>query len=98
MKIHTGTCVKTWHCYFFSYSESYESLILIAASDVNLTTRDQTTTEEMTEFSPSFLAYTAGALFLFTIFYNTLFYAVIKPAIDGPDEPPTAVLERQITK
>lgn len=65
---------------------------------MNLTTTDQTTIGEVPEFSVSFLAYSAGALFLFTIFYNALFYGVIKPAIDGPDEPPIAAVERQIAK
>lgn len=53
-------------------------------------TRDQGG-EEVTEFSASFLAYSAGALFLFTIFYNVFFYTVIKPAVDGPDEPSPAI-------
>ncbi|XP_015875885.3 uncharacterized protein LOC107412599 [Ziziphus jujuba] len=71
----------------------------IKASDVKLT-RDQGEEKE-TEFSASFLAYFAGALFLFTIFYNVLFYTIIKPSIDGPDQPPstpTAAIERQIQK
>lgn len=71
---------------------------MVAASDVKLTARGDEATEEVTEFSGSFLAYTAGALFLFTIFYNLFFYAVIKPAIDGPDEAPTTAIEREITK
>ncbi|EXB93316.1 hypothetical protein L484_015304 [Morus notabilis] len=70
----------------------------IKATDVNLTTTRDQTTEEAQDFSGSFLAYTAGALFLLTIFYNVFFYAVIKPAIDGPDESPTRVVERQIAK
>ncbi|CAL5202434.1 unnamed protein product [Lathyrus oleraceus] len=36
------------------------------------------------EISESFLALGAGALVLFTIFYNVLFITVIKPSIDGP--------------
>lgn len=71
---------------------------MLAATDVNLTTTRDQTTEEAQDFSGSFLAYTAGALFLLTIFYNVFFYTVIKPAIDGPDESPTGVVERQIAK
>ncbi|KAH7543534.1 hypothetical protein FEM48_Zijuj02G0194100 [Ziziphus jujuba var. spinosa] len=74
-------------------------IYVCVSSDVKLT-RDQEEEKE-TEFSASFLAYFAGALFLFTIFYNVLFYTVIKPSIDGPDQPPstpTAAIERQIQK
>ncbi|KAF3972306.1 hypothetical protein CMV_004165 [Castanea mollissima] len=55
----------------------------IRASDVDL--KEVQMTEEMPEISESFLANSAVALFLFTIFYNVLFITVIKPAIDGPD-------------
>ncbi|XP_058199323.1 uncharacterized protein LOC131314585 [Rhododendron vialii] len=41
--------------------------------------------EEMPEYSPSFLAYLAFTLLIFTVFYNVLFITVIKPAIDGPE-------------
>ncbi|KAF7120628.1 hypothetical protein RHSIM_Rhsim13G0220700 [Rhododendron simsii] len=41
--------------------------------------------EEMPEYSPSFLAYLAFSLLIFTVFYNVLFITVIKPAIDGPE-------------
>lgn len=41
--------------------------------------------EEMLEYSPSFLAYLAFSLLIFSIFYNVLFITVIKPAIDGPE-------------
>ncbi|CAM8880559.1 unnamed protein product [Rhodiola kirilowii] len=47
--------------------------------------------EEMPEISGAFLGYTAGALLLFTIFYNVLFYAVIQPAIDLPSNPTARV-------
>ncbi|PON89160.1 hypothetical protein TorRG33x02_150230, partial [Trema orientale] len=64
-------------------------------SDVKLTARgSDEATEEVTEFSPSFLAYTAGAFFLLTIFYNVIFITVIKPSIDVPDEAPTTAIER----
>lgn len=43
--------------------------------------KDQLTEKE---FSDSFVAYSATALVLFTIFYNLLFETVIKPAIDVP--------------
>ncbi len=42
-------------------------------------------TEKMPEISESFLAYLTVFLLFFTIFYNVLFYTVIKPAIDGPE-------------
>ncbi|KAF3452528.1 hypothetical protein FNV43_RR02961 [Rhamnella rubrinervis] len=68
----------------------------IKATDLNLNREERG--EEVTEFSTSFLAYTAGALFLFTIFYNVLFITVIKPSIDGPDEPPAEALVRDFQK
>ncbi|XP_011090027.1 uncharacterized protein LOC105170805 [Sesamum indicum] len=46
--------------------------------------------EETSEFSGSFLAYIATGLLLFTIFYNVIFLAVIKPSIDGPEVVPSA--------
>ncbi|XP_057430713.1 uncharacterized protein LOC130723622 [Lotus japonicus] len=36
------------------------------------------------DISDSFLASLAGGLLFFSIFYNVLFYTVIKPSIDGP--------------
>nr|CAN70700.1 hypothetical protein VITISV_008768 [Vitis vinifera] len=39
--------------------------------------------EEPVELSGSFLAYSALALVVFTIFYNVLFLTVIQPSIDG---------------
>lgn len=72
------------------------SLIWFAATDLDLTREESG--EEVTEFSPSFLAYTAGALFLFTIFYNIFFLTVIKPSVDGPDEPPPEALVRDFQK
>ncbi|KAL5764845.1 hypothetical protein ACOSQ2_017439 [Xanthoceras sorbifolium] len=56
----------------------------IKAQDVKLT-RDLTEAE-MPEISESFLMNTAVVLVIFTVFYNVLFYAVIKPAVDGPDD------------
>ncbi|RVW85440.1 hypothetical protein CK203_039041 [Vitis vinifera] len=38
--------------------------------------------EEPVELSGSFLAYSALALLIFTIFYNVLFLTVIQPSID----------------
>ncbi|KAK4408273.1 hypothetical protein Sango_0408300 [Sesamum angolense] len=46
--------------------------------------------EETSDFSGSLLAYIATGLLLFTIFYNVIFLAVIKPSIDGPDVVPSA--------
>ncbi|GKU94030.1 hypothetical protein SLEP1_g7570 [Rubroshorea leprosula] len=42
----------------------------------------------MPEVSGSFLTYLAGGLLIFTVFYNILFYTVIKPGIDGQESPP----------
>ncbi|TYJ96134.1 uncharacterized protein E5676_scaffold182G001000 [Cucumis melo var. makuwa] len=39
---------------------------------------------EMTEIPGTLLANSAVVLFIFSIFYNVLFYTVIKPSIDGP--------------
>lgn len=58
-------------------------LLTIAVPDLDLG-RDQLR-EEMPEYSPSFLAYLAFTLLIFTVFYNVLFITVIKPAIDGPE-------------
>ncbi|XVE78904.1 hypothetical protein DITRI_Ditri14bG0015500 [Diplodiscus trichospermus] len=58
----------------------------IRASDVKLA-RDKVV-EDSPEISGSFLAYLTVALLIFTIFYNVLFYAVIKPSIDGPESAP----------
>lgn len=43
-------------------------------------------TEEMPEISTSFLAYSAFALVLLTIFNNIIFNVYIKPSIDGYEE------------
>ncbi|TYJ33009.1 hypothetical protein E1A91_A05G073400v1 [Gossypium mustelinum] len=58
----------------------------IRASDVKLT-RDEMV-EDSPEISGYFLTSLTTALLIFTIFYNVLFYFVIKPSIDGPDSPP----------
>ncbi|XP_021812102.1 uncharacterized protein LOC110755230 [Prunus avium] len=60
--------------------------------------RDQTEDEEVQEFSGSFFTITAVAVFAFTIFYNVLFYTVIKPSIDGPEQAPTTIVPREIPK
>ncbi|KAM7277522.1 hypothetical protein ACFE04_004656 [Oxalis oulophora] len=54
----------------------------IKASDVKIVRPE--VVQQAPEFSASFFAYFAGALFIFTIFYNVLFYSVIKPSIEGP--------------
>ncbi|XP_007015066.2 PREDICTED: uncharacterized protein LOC18589849 [Theobroma cacao] len=56
----------------------------IRASDVKLA-RDKGV-EDTPEISGSFLANLTAVLLILTIFYNVLFYAVIKPSIDGPDD------------
>uniref|UniRef100_A0A803R5V1 Uncharacterized protein n=1 Tax=Cannabis sativa TaxID=3483 RepID=A0A803R5V1_CANSA len=72
----------------------------IKASDVKLTTREEydqdSEVEVVSEFSSSFLAYTAGLLILLTILYNIFFITVIKPSIDGPDQSPITTIERDI--
>ncbi|KAL5566659.1 hypothetical protein UlMin_029823 [Ulmus minor] len=83
---------------FQSLSQKQVRSPKIKASDLNFT-REQIISEEgLPELSGSFLAYSAIALVLFTIFYNVLFINVIKPSIDGPEEAPTMAVETQIQK
>jgi hypothetical protein len=49
--------------------------------------RDSMGRADMPEISDSYLAYTAGALVLLTIFYNLIFSFFIKPSIDGYQKP-----------
>ncbi|XP_047165433.1 uncharacterized protein LOC124834711 [Vigna umbellata] len=51
-------------------------------SEMKLPT-EQRIDKDKLEISDSFLGSVAGVLILFTIFYNVLFYTVIKPSIDG---------------
>ncbi|CAH8363517.1 unnamed protein product [Eruca vesicaria subsp. sativa] len=44
--------------------------------------------EEPPEMSGSFLTTTAFLLLGFTLFYNVLFFTVIKPSMDGPESVP----------
>lgn len=44
--------------------------------------------EEPPEMSGSFLTTTASLLLAFTLFYNILFFTVIKPSMDGPESVP----------
>ncbi|XVF04729.1 hypothetical protein REPUB_Repub05bG0110200 [Reevesia pubescens] len=60
----------------------------IRASDVKIS-RDKTV-DDSPEISGSFLPYLTVGLLVFTIFYNVLFYSVIKPSIDGPESAPEA--------
>ncbi|KAL0889474.1 hypothetical protein Bca101_013457 [Brassica carinata] len=46
--------------------------------------------EEPPEMSGSFLTTTAFLLLAFTLFYNILFFTVIKPSMDGPESVPEA--------
>ncbi|XP_060216035.1 uncharacterized protein LOC132643588 [Lycium barbarum] len=55
----------------------------IRATDVSRASREMT--EVTSDPEGSFLTSLAFGLLLFTIFYNILFTAVIKPAIDGPE-------------
>ncbi|KAK6235584.1 hypothetical protein SCA6_010921 [Theobroma cacao] len=59
-------------------------LFIFTTSDVKLA-RDKGV-EDTPEISGSFLANLTAVLLILTIFYNVLFYAVIKPSIDGPDD------------
>lgn len=68
----------------------------VAAPDMNFT-RDQMR-EDMPEISESFLAYSAFALVVFTIFYNILFYTVIQPSVDGPESIPATSVIREAPK
>ncbi|XP_014518146.1 uncharacterized protein LOC106775518 [Vigna radiata var. radiata] len=52
-------------------------------SEMKLPTEQQRIDKDKLEISDSFLGSVAGVLILFTIFYNVLFYTVIKPSIDG---------------
>ncbi|XP_027335267.1 uncharacterized protein LOC113849514 [Abrus precatorius] len=52
-------------------------------SDVKLTEEQVSGTDGKLEISDSFLLSLTTGLVLFTIFYNILFYTVIKPSIDG---------------
>ncbi|XP_061367384.1 uncharacterized protein LOC133310471 [Gastrolobium bilobum] len=54
----------------------------LTVSDVKLTKEQASDTEKL-GFSESFLSSLAVGLVLFTIFYNVLFYTVIKPSIDA---------------
>ncbi|KAE8734763.1 Calcium-dependent protein kinase 19 isoform 1 [Hibiscus syriacus] len=64
----------------------------IRASDVKLT-RDEMV-EDSPEIPGSSLTYSTVALPTFTIFYNVLFYSVIKPSIDGPDSAPQPTISQ----
>ncbi|KAL5178175.1 hypothetical protein HKD37_08G023782 [Glycine soja] len=55
----------------------------LRVSDMKLPTEQASRNDEKLEISDSFLTTLAAGLVLFTVFYNVLFYAVIKPAIDG---------------
>ncbi|GMI92355.1 hypothetical protein HRI_002904800 [Hibiscus trionum] len=77
---------------FQTLSNKQVSTPKIRASDVKLT-RDEMV-EDSPEVSGSFLAYLTVALLVFTIFYNVLFYSVIKPSIDGPESPPEPSISR----
>ncbi|TKY47094.1 hypothetical protein E2542_SST29149 [Spatholobus suberectus] len=65
-----------------SLSNKQASTPKLRVSDVKLP-KDQASGNEKLEISDSFLSTLAAGLVLFTIFYNVLFYSVIKPAIDG---------------
>ncbi|KAI4368621.1 hypothetical protein MLD38_017161 [Melastoma candidum] len=65
----------------------------IKASEVKWSRDDEVMSEDASAermLSDSFLSYAVVGLFLFTVFYNLLFYNVIKPWIDGPEYIPEA--------
>ncbi|KAL2332884.1 hypothetical protein Fmac_014097 [Flemingia macrophylla] len=66
-----------------SLSNKQVSSPKLKASEVKFP-KEEAMGNDKLEISDSFLATLAGGLILFTIFYNVLFYSVIKPAIDGP--------------
>ncbi|XP_020219968.1 uncharacterized protein LOC109802947 [Cajanus cajan] len=66
-----------------SLSNKQASTSKLRASEVKFP-KEEAIGNDKLEISDSFLATLAGGLILFTIFYNVLFYSVIKPAIDGP--------------
>ncbi|OIW20468.1 hypothetical protein TanjilG_11869 [Lupinus angustifolius] len=67
-----------------SFSNKQVSSPKVRVSDVKLTEEQANVdTNKKLEISDSFLAYVAASLVLFTMFYNVLFYTVIKPSIDG---------------
>ncbi|XP_062188501.1 uncharacterized protein LOC133891770 [Phragmites australis] len=44
-------------------------------------------TEELPEFSPTYVAFSTLALVILTIFTNVMFNLYIKPSVDGVDQP-----------
>lgn len=71
--------------FVFLWSKTWNSNIVYCLQSAAASNRniygDQT--GEPVQLSGSVLAYSALALFLFTIFYNVLFLTVIQPSIDG---------------
>ncbi|TVU38368.1 hypothetical protein EJB05_11735, partial [Eragrostis curvula] len=47
----------------------------------------QGSTDEMPEFSPTYVAFSTFALVILTIFTNVMFELYIKPTVDGVDQP-----------
>lgn len=74
--------IAFWNLYFDTFY-----FWLIPASDVKLT-REDMVEDDTPEVSVPFLTYLTVGLLIFSIFYNVLFYAVIKPSIDGPESAP----------
>jgi hypothetical protein len=44
-------------------------------------------TDEMPEFSPTYVAFSTLGLVILTIFTNVMFNLYIKPSVDGYDQP-----------
>ncbi|MED6183976.1 hypothetical protein PIB30_042923 [Stylosanthes scabra] len=55
----------------------------VRVSDMKISKEEVKEMDKKLEITDSLLASVAGGLVLLTIFYNTLFYTVIKPSIDG---------------
>ncbi|XP_057727028.1 uncharacterized protein LOC130942995 [Arachis stenosperma] len=55
----------------------------VRVSDMKISKEEVNEMDQKLEITDSLLTSVAGGLVLLTIFYNTLFYTVIKPSIDG---------------
>nr|CAB3458361.1 unnamed protein product [Digitaria exilis] len=47
----------------------------------------QSSTDELPEFSPTYVAFSTLALVILTVFTNVMFNLYVKPSVDGVDQP-----------